>query len=186
MKNRNIMSGVMCLHEILHETKRRKEVGIILKLDFEKAYDKVNWKLLFDCMKKRGFDEKWCSWVEQVVTGGTVSVKINNQTGPYIKSFKGVRQGDPLSPILFNFVADCLTRMLHRAQENDLVTGLISHIIPKGVAMLQYANDTIVFLKHDIEGVVHMKLLVYLFEMLAGLKINFNKSEFFMINDEGN
>jgi hypothetical protein len=76
--------------------------------------------------------------------------------------------------------------MVHRAQENDLVTGLISHIIPKGVAVLQYANDTIVFLKHDIEGAVHMKLLVYLFEMLAGLKINFNKSEFFMINDEGN
>ena len=42
MKGRNIMSGIMCLHEILHETKRRKEVGVILKLDFEKAYGKVN------------------------------------------------------------------------------------------------------------------------------------------------
>ena len=42
MKKRNIMSGIMCLHEILHETKRRKEVGVILKLDFEKTYDKVN------------------------------------------------------------------------------------------------------------------------------------------------
>jgi hypothetical protein len=53
-----------------------------------------------------------------VVTGGTVSVKVNNRIGSYIKSFKGVRQGDPLSPILFNFVADCLTRMVHKAQEN--------------------------------------------------------------------
>ena len=42
MKNRNIMSGITCLHEIIHETKRRKKIGIILKLDFEKAYDKVN------------------------------------------------------------------------------------------------------------------------------------------------
>lgn len=42
MKNQNILSGVMCLHEILHETKRRREVGVILKFDFEKAYDKVN------------------------------------------------------------------------------------------------------------------------------------------------
>jgi hypothetical protein len=45
-------------------------VGVILKLDFEKAYDKVNWKILFACLRKRGFDEKWCTWIEQVVTGG--------------------------------------------------------------------------------------------------------------------
>lgn len=45
------------------------------------------------------------------------------------------------------------------------------------VAILQYADDTIIFLKHDFAGALHMKLLLYLFEMLAGLKINFNKSE---------
>ena len=72
----------------------------------------MNWKLLFVCLEKRGFDKKWCNWIGQVVTGGTVSVKVNNNIGPYIKSYKRVRQGDPLSPILFNFVADCLTRMV--------------------------------------------------------------------------
>jgi hypothetical protein len=54
-----------------------------------------------------------------------------------------------------------------------------------GVAILQYADDTIIFLKHDFEGAMHMKLLLYLFEMLASLKINFNKTEILMINDEG-
>jgi hypothetical protein len=54
------------------------------------------------------------------------------------------------------------------------------------VAILQYADDTIIFLKHDLRGAMHMKLLLYLFEMLAGLRINFNKSEVFMINDEAN
>lgn len=120
-----------------------------------------------------------------MVSGGTVSVKVNSKIGTYIKSHKGVRQGDPLSPILFNFVADCLTRMVHKAQQNGLITGLISHIIPNGVAILQYADDTIVFLKHDCEGALHMKFLLYLFEMIARLKINFNKSEIFMINDQG-
>ena len=64
------MNGVMALHEILHETKHRKEVGVVLKLDFEKAYDKVNWGFMIDCLKLRGFSERWCSWIHQVVTGG--------------------------------------------------------------------------------------------------------------------
>lgn len=111
---------------------------------------------------------------------------MNNKVGSYIKSYKGVRQGDPLSPVLFNFVVDCLTRMIHKAQKNKLITGLISHIIPNGVTILQYADDTIVFLKHDMEGATHIKFLLYLFEMLVGLKIDFNKSEILMINDEDN
>ncbi|KAG0533440.1 hypothetical protein BDA96_04G193700 [Sorghum bicolor] len=49
---------------------------------------------------ERGFNERWCKWMEQVVAGGTVSVKLNNLIRPYIKSYKGVRQGDPLSPII--------------------------------------------------------------------------------------
>jgi hypothetical protein len=112
-------------------------------------------------------------------------VKTNDKIGAYIKSYKGVRQGDPMSLILFNLVAYCLTRMVHKAQDHGLITGLISHIIPKGVVILQYADDTILFLKHDLDGAIHMKLL-FLFEMLAGLKINFNKSEIFMVNDEEN
>jgi hypothetical protein len=90
MKGRNIMSGIMILHEFLHEPKRKNQIGIILKLDFEKVYDKVKWKFLFECLVARGFCPKWCGWVEQVVSGGTVSVKLNDLLGPYNKSFKGV------------------------------------------------------------------------------------------------
>lgn len=64
-----------------------------------------------------------------------------------------------------------------------MICGLISHIIPNGVAILQYADDTIVFLKHNLEVANHMKFLLYMFEMLSGLKINFNKSEIFVVND---
>jgi len=59
LKGRNIMNSVMALHEILHETKMNKEVGVVLKLDFEKAYDKVNWNFLFDCLHLWGFCDTW-------------------------------------------------------------------------------------------------------------------------------
>ena len=76
--------------------------------------------------------------------------------------------------------------MIIEAQQNGFFTGLISHIIPHGVAVLQYADVTIVCLKHELTGAVNMKFLLYMYEMLAGLKINFNKSEIIMINDEEN
>jgi len=63
---------------------------------------------------------------------------------------------------------------------------LIEHIIPHGVAILQYADDTIICLKHEMEGAVNMKFLLYMYEMMAGLKINFNKSDVIMINEEEN
>ena len=84
----------MSWHEIIHETKKRKEVGVILKLDFEKAYGKVNWKFLFDYMQMRGFNDKWRNQIAQVVTGGTVSIKVNEKTGTYIKApFAGLKLG---------------------------------------------------------------------------------------------
>ena len=85
------MNGIMALHEILHETKKNKEVGLVLKLDFEKAYDKVCWEFLFNCLKIRGFSDTWCDWIKRVVSGGTVSVRVNDQSGPYFVSHKGVR-----------------------------------------------------------------------------------------------
>lgn len=76
--------------------------------------------------------------------------------------------------------------MILKAQDNGLIIGLISHITPHGVAVLQYADDTIVCLKDDIEGTRNLKLLLYLYDMMAGFKINFNKSEVIVINDKEN
>ena len=129
-----------------------------------------------------GFAQLWCDWIKQFVTGGTVCVKINNNIlGPYFVSFKGVRQGDPLSPILINFVADCLSKMVRKAQRWDLICGLANNLIDKGVAILQYADVTIICLKDDLEVARTMKLL-YLYEVMSGLKINFSKSEVILIN----
>jgi hypothetical protein len=88
---RNIMSNILVLHETLHETKRRREIGVVRKLAFEKTYDKVHWGYLVRCLEARGFNELWCEWISKVLCQGTVSVKLNDQTCPYFQSFKGVR-----------------------------------------------------------------------------------------------
>jgi hypothetical protein len=75
--------GVVILHEAIHEMHRKKKSGVILKLDFEKAYDKVKWSFLQQAERMKGFSSKWCSWIEQIVTEGSVGIKVNNDIGPF-------------------------------------------------------------------------------------------------------
>jgi hypothetical protein len=83
------MNSTLALHEILHETKRKREIEVILKLDSEKANDKVHWVFLMKCLKARGFNSTWCEWKEKILYDGTVVVKLNGETSPYFKSHKG-------------------------------------------------------------------------------------------------
>jgi hypothetical protein len=93
-----------------------------------------------------------------------VAVKMNNTVGKNFLSYKGVRQGDPLSLFLFNFAVDVLSRMINATQDNMLVTGLAENIIDHGVAILQYADDTVLCLKENMYKARNVKLMLYLFE----------------------
>ena len=92
---------------------------------------------------------------------------------------KGLRQGDPLSPILFNIVADMLAILIARAKEEGQVGSLIPNLVDGGVSVLQYADDTIIFMEHDLAKAINMKLILCIFEQLSGLKINFHQCELF-------
>ena len=123
----------------------KKLNGVVLKIDFEKAYDKVNWNFLQQTLRMKGFSEEWCAWVRDFVSGGSVAIKVNNETGHYFQTKKGLRQGDPLSPILFNIVADMLAIMIERAKTAGLFEGVVPHLVNGGLSILQYADDTIIF-----------------------------------------
>lgn len=69
-----------------------------------------------------------------------------------------------------------LAVLVARENDNVQVGGLISHLVDGGLSILQYAYDTIIFMKHDMDKAVNMKLVFCLFEQLSGLKINFYKS----------
>jgi hypothetical protein len=79
IRGRNILEGVLVLHEVVHEMQSKKLSGIILKSDFEKAYDRVHWVFLKEVMILKGFPNKWMDWVMQSVEGGKVSINVNNE-----------------------------------------------------------------------------------------------------------
>jgi hypothetical protein len=182
MRGRNILEGVAILHETIHELHRKRLSGVILKIYFEKAYNKVKWPFLFQTLRMKGFAPKWISWVRSFIMGGSVAVNVNDDVGKFFQTKKGLRQVDPLPPILFNIVADMLAILINRAKEHGQVSGVVPHLIG-GLSILQYADDTIIFMENDLEKARNMKLLLGAFEQISGLKINFHKSEVLCFGD---
>jgi hypothetical protein len=121
----------------------------------------------------------YCYQITSVCVTDTWGVRVNDDIGPFFSTHKGLCQGDPLSPILFNIVADMLALLFARAKEEHQFNGIVPHLIEGGLSILQYADDTVVFLDHNIEQARNVKLLLTVFEQMSGLKINFHKSELF-------
>ena len=109
MPDRNILEGVVVIHEMLHEIHSKKLDGVVFKVDFEKLYDKVKWPFLQQALRMKGFEEVWRRQVECLTQKGSVGIKVNEDIGHYFQTHKGLGQGDPMSPILFNIVVDMLT-----------------------------------------------------------------------------
>src|SRR5438105_12270916 len=127
----------------------------------------------------KGFAPIWCDWINKVMSRGSVAIKVNDHICHYFQTRKGVRQGDPLSPILFNIVVDMMAILIARAKEGNQFRGVVPHLVNDGLSILQYADDTIIFMENALEQAKNMKLLPCAFEQLSGLKINFHKSEMF-------
>jgi hypothetical protein len=176
LPGRNILEGVVVLHETLHEMRRKKKKRIIMKLDFEKAYDKVVWRFLIEVLERKKFPVKWIEWVQQAVTEG-VGINLNGEPGNFFRTFKGLRQGDPLSPLLFNLVADALATLMEKAKDVGLIKGLVPELVKGGLTHLQYADDTMICLETNEESIVNTKFILYCFENMSGMKINYHKSE---------
>jgi len=120
-------------------------------------------------MKSKGFSDQWTQWVMKVVCGGRVVVNLDGELGQYFRSYKGLRQGDPLSPILLNLVADGLSAILNKAAERGVISGVTPQLVPAGLTHLQYENQRITLLISNS--------YFFCFEEVSGMKINYHKSE---------
>jgi hypothetical protein len=158
--------------ELVQVCHKRKLPTLMLKLDFAKAFDTVNWEGLFAILKARGFEEVWIDWIRMILSSSKSVVLVNGCPGPWINCKRGLRQGDPLSPYLFLLVAETLQRMIQRE------FSAIPHPIESGTpcAVLQYADDTLILLKGIPSVVSQLKIILDQFATATGLSINYNKS----------
>jgi hypothetical protein len=116
----------------------------------------------------------------QTVREGQVCIDINGERSAYFRTFRVLRQGDPLSPLLFNLVADALGVMLDSAVRQGHISGVLNNLIPGGISHIQYADDTVIMVDTTVQSIRNLKLILYCFEWLSGLKINYHKSEIFV------
>jgi hypothetical protein len=136
IRGRYILESVVMAHEIIHDVHRKKEQGLVFKIDYEKAYDKVNLEFLFEVLLLRGFSPIFIRMIKQVTLGGSVGVKVNDVESDFFLTGKGLGQGDPIAPLLFNCVVDVFS-MLVKGTNCGLIRGLCPNFILGGVIRLK-------------------------------------------------
>jgi hypothetical protein len=112
VKGRQIMDSVLIGNECIDSRFQSRIPGLLLKLDLEKAYDHVNWEFLLHLLQKCGFGEKWRDWIGFCISSVRYSILVNGELAGFFSSYRGIRQGDPLSPLLFVIIMEALSRML--------------------------------------------------------------------------
>jgi retron-type reverse transcriptase len=121
LKGRSIQDCLGWAFEFLHQCETSKQKIILLKLDFAKAFDTIDHLAMIKIMQQMGFDSKWIQWITLLFGSGKSSVLLNGVLGRQFFCKRGVRQGDPLSPLIFVLVADLLQSAVNKAFHQGLL-----------------------------------------------------------------
>jgi len=155
---------------------------MVLKVDFEKAYDSVDWGFLEYMMKRLGFGMKWVAWMRACVFGGSMSILVNGSPMEEINIQHGLDQGDPLAPFLFLMVAVGFGGLMRNTVRLNLFEGFLFKRDGLVISHLQYEDDTIFFGRAAVGNLWTLKSLLQGFQMASGLKVNVLKSGLIGIN----
>jgi hypothetical protein len=183
VKGRQILDGILVANEVVDDARRSDKELLMLKVDFEKAYDSIDWGYLYNVMHKMGFPVLWRKWIKECIGTASASVLVNGSPTAEFPLQRGLRQGDPLSPFLFLLAAEGFNVLMKSLSDNMLFHGYkVGYVDPTIVSHLQFADDTLIIAEKTWANVRAMRAVLKLFEAISGLKVNFSKSQLVGVN----
>ncbi|GJU85920.1 RNA-directed DNA polymerase, eukaryota, reverse transcriptase zinc-binding domain protein [Tanacetum coccineum] len=169
--DRQILDGLFILNELFQWCKSKKKHSFIFKIDFEKAYDSVRWDYLDDVLKKFGFGDRWCGWIQDCLRSSWGSVIVNGSPTEEFQFFKGLKLGDPLSPFIFILIMESLHILFQRVVDAGMFKGIMLDSSMQLSHM--FYDDDAVFVGQwsgsNIDTIVHVLDCFY---RASGLRIN--------------
>lgn len=121
---RQILDGTLIAGEIIETCKRKRISATMLKLDFHKAFNSISWENLEWTLVQMGFRVKWREWIRACTMNAAASIIINGSPTKPFNLHRGLRQGDPLSPFLFDIVVETLSLVIQKATDMKLWEGI--------------------------------------------------------------
>jgi hypothetical protein len=112
IKKRFIQDNFILVQQTVHFLHQQRQPRILFKLDISKAFDLVSWTFLLEIMKKMGFGQIWCDIISGLLVTSSTQILLNGIPGGFIAHQKGLRYGDPLSPMLFILVMNTLSLLV--------------------------------------------------------------------------
>jgi hypothetical protein len=178
LKGRRIQDAIGTTHECLHSITKKKTKSLILKMDLRKAYDCIDWDLLRMILIQVGFGIQMTKWIMSCVTSPTYVVLINGETTDFFRSGRGLRQGCPLSPLLFIMVMEGLSLLLKKSKEENNISGIkVSRMI--NILHLFFVDDVLIMTKANLQEWLEIDKLIVLFCKASGLQVNVSKTTMF-------
>jgi hypothetical protein len=171
-----ILDNIFLTYETIAYAKESNQPLLFLKLDFSKAYDKVDWHFLFKALESLGFPSSFFQMVRLLFKNTAARVNINGQSSQAFPIQQGVRQGCLLAPYLFLVVGKILNHSLKREVQQGRIKRIDLPGAPKPQTIAQYADDTSLTIRGEEPFVCAIVETLQLFSGASGLFINENKS----------